>query len=581
MSLTRPRGTSGTQGGILFINLHWYGTVRRLAWPSACSSIPSFLRSVADACELVPEAAEHFSFHQVKPINTHNVSAMHLSILPGERASEAMKIDPGHASQGAPSISAVSNTYVRSDGSGRSVSVLVPVEAILEGQYMDVLVTLDDEAVDIFLQKSYAASKQLVEILTPLHPPPSPQQTKSGKNEPSSPSALAMLVGGGRKSLFSSSVSPSPSFDARKSSSKKWYNPPPTPSTPLPSHSLFSLATIVKIFEPPPLILSPSSSSSSLPSASASASSSTSSSSPSSHRYIGIPSFDNDDNSDSESDSEGIDEEGRSDSIKADKDLTSRVIVSSNSNPLVTSTSILVTDTSTRKSRDKGHIRFSEDDMDIAEMGIASKNTEAGQRQMIRRGSRSRRSGGGDQSSAKKSSGVSSGFYDNDDEHGEDEGENDMPDLTSAVASQQEFKGPTFQKQIIKFQRILTHLVNERTVLAWFRVCLSFITIAIKFMKLGQVYMDHNTKVTSILVLICGGLYVFILPHTWYTGFQRYLRCKEMIDFDMNQLSSYLHKMGFNADIASLASLIGLSFISLCVSGSYIIWMSSGTHSYI
>jgi uncharacterized membrane protein YidH (DUF202 family) len=237
---------------------------------------------------------------------------------------------------------------------------------------------------------------------------------------------------------------------------------------------------------------------------------------------------------------------------------------------------ILVSNTGIRRSRDKGHIRFSEEE--AAEMGIvpAQQQQQQQRQQQQRQQQMQQRSPRGSGHSGAKGSGSAFNY---DDAYGGGD-QVDGPDLTSVVAPQSDFKGQSFQKQIIKFQRILTHLVNERTVLAWFRVCLSFVTIAIKFMKLGQVYMDYNTRVTSTLLLLCGGLYVFILPHTWFTGFQRYRRCKEMIDFDMTQLSGYLHKMGFNADIASLAVLIGISFVSLCVSGTYIIWMSDGSHTY-
>ena len=146
-----------------------------------------------------------------------------------------------------------------------------------------------------------------------------------------------------------------------------------------------------------------------------------------------------------------------------------------------------------------------------------------------------------------------------------------------------EFSGQSFQNQLTKFQRILAHLVNERTLLAWVRTDLAFVTIAFKFMKLGNVYyarapLSYGLGAAEIL-FICGGLYVLVLPVSLFTGYRRFQRCKEMIDFDLPQISHYLRKMAFDIDILSFAILIALSFFGIVFGSILIIWTSSGSNN--
>ena len=146
-----------------------------------------------------------------------------------------------------------------------------------------------------------------------------------------------------------------------------------------------------------------------------------------------------------------------------------------------------------------------------------------------------------------------------------------------------EFSGHSFQNQLTKFQRILAHLVNERTLLAWIRTNLAFVTIAFKFMKLGNVYyarapLSYGIGAAEVL-FICGGLYVLVLPVSLVTGYRRFQRCKEMIDFDLPQISQYLRKMVFDIDILSFALLIAFSFVGIVFGSSLIIWTSTGSNN--
>jgi len=153
----------------------------------------------------------------------------------------------------------------------------------------------------------------------------------------------------------------------------------------------------------------------------------------------------------------------------------------------------------------------------------------------------------------------------------------------SQVEPQYEFRGNSFQNQLTKFQRVLAHLVNERTLLAWIRTDLAFITIAFKFMKLGNVYYDRAPASYGVgaaeLLFICGGLYVLVLPVSLVSGYRRFQRCKEMLDFDLPQISQYLKKMAFDIDILSLALLIVFSFIGIVLGSTLIIWRTVGSNN--
>ncbi len=146
--------------------------------------------------------------------------------------------------------------------------------------------------------------------------------------------------------------------------------------------------------------------------------------------------------------------------------------------------------------------------------------------------------------------------------------------LNNNVPSQSDFQGRSYQSQLLKFQRILAHLVNERTVLAWLRTNLAFVVIALKFMVLAKTYSSVGSTVSMILYSI-GGLYMLLLPLSWYSGFDRFRRCKEMLDYDISEISRYLYKMGFDTDILALFILIVVSFLGVVVGGTIIIWFST------
>jgi len=141
----------------------------------------------------------------------------------------------------------------------------------------------------------------------------------------------------------------------------------------------------------------------------------------------------------------------------------------------------------------------------------------------------------------------------------------------------EEFRGRAYQNQLTKFNRILAHLVNDRTVLAWFRCNLAFVSLSLKYMKLASSY-SHAAYVSFVL-LGSGGVFMVLLPISWWSGYRRYSKCKELLDYDITRISSYLHKMGFDLDTSVFFFIVLLSFITICYSATAIIWSSGASET--
>lgn len=143
------------------------------------------------------------------------------------------------------------------------------------------------------------------------------------------------------------------------------------------------------------------------------------------------------------------------------------------------------------------------------------------------------------------------------------------------IERQREFRGSAFQNQLIKFTRILAHLVNERTFLAWLRTDLALLSLSFKYLKLANKYYLDETNFAALLLFFCGGVMIFAVPITWYSAVKRFQTCRDMLDFDITRITDYLHIMGFDYDNISFGVVILSSFICIVFVSSLIIWTSS------
>lgn len=79
---------------------------------------------------------------------------------------------------------------------------------------------------------------------------------------------------------------------------------------------------------------------------------------------------------------------------------------------------------------------------------------------------------------------------------------------------------PSFEGKVIKYERVLSHLANERTALAWFRAAL---TLAAQGIMLWQ--LDSRP-----LVAVTAFLYLFVVPIIVYLSLRRWLKTKRMLE---------------------------------------------------
>jgi len=86
-------------------------------------------------------------------------------------------------------------------------------------------------------------------------------------------------------------------------------------------------------------------------------------------------------------------------------------------------------------------------------------------------------------------------------------------------------KGNKFQGQYLKYERILAHLANERTFLAWERTALALLSISFSVLRLAMDRNGFEAKVTYFI----GCAVIFAVPVTSAVGFVRYNQTKSIL----------------------------------------------------
>lgn len=99
-------------------------------------------------------------------------------------------------------------------------------------------------------------------------------------------------------------------------------------------------------------------------------------------------------------------------------------------------------------------------------------------------------------------------------------------------------KGSGFQKQLLKFDRLNAHLANERTWLAWIRTAMSLLTLAF---TLQTEAADADKTSWSKVLFITGCLTIGAVEVTYFTGWVRYSKVKDILAVNMEDLTP---KMG-------------------------------------
>ena len=99
------------------------------------------------------------------------------------------------------------------------------------------------------------------------------------------------------------------------------------------------------------------------------------------------------------------------------------------------------------------------------------------------------------------------------------------PKNPSAATSTLSFRG-----ELLKFERINSHLANERTWLAWVRTALSTLSCAFAFLTMS------NSGYLEVFVYVLGTLFCVSVLLVFLTGWLRYTRVKTILGLSFKEM---------------------------------------------
>lgn len=112
-----------------------------------------------------------------------------------------------------------------------------------------------------------------------------------------------------------------------------------------------------------------------------------------------------------------------------------------------------------------------------------------------------------------------------------------------------------FRVQLLKFNRINSHLANERTWLAWARTAMSILSIAFTLYSQAS---DASYKGWKVSWMFFGCLLIIISDINWFLGWSRYARVKEICSIESTEEAEKV----MTHDFLGLTSLKGLTYSS-------------------
>ena len=116
-----------------------------------------------------------------------------------------------------------------------------------------------------------------------------------------------------------------------------------------------------------------------------------------------------------------------------------------------------------------------------------------------------------------------------------------------------------FQEQYVKFERVLSHLANERTWLAWIRVSLTLLTTAFVIWQLYSMISDHKHSHLKKALHWLGIGYALVVPLTTLCGWVRYERTKAILGLSDSALHNYFGSLGVAVQAALLCVIFSLT----------------------
>lgn len=115
------------------------------------------------------------------------------------------------------------------------------------------------------------------------------------------------------------------------------------------------------------------------------------------------------------------------------------------------------------------------------------------------------------------------------------------------------------QGQFVKFERVLSHLANERTWLAWIRAALTLLSSAFTIWKLyGSMSENLHPVIRRSLYWLCLG-YVLVVPATTIVGWLRYERTKHILGLSNISIHGFFGSLGVTIQAALLGIVLALT----------------------
>ena len=124
--------------------------------------------------------------------------------------------------------------------------------------------------------------------------------------------------------------------------------------------------------------------------------------------------------------------------------------------------------------------------------------------------------------------------------------------------------------QYVNLERVLSHLANERTWLAWLRAALTLLTTAFMIWQL-QGSIEHRPLIKGALHWLGIG-FILVIPLTAVVGWIRYERTKHILSLSSVSIHHFFGNLGVNVQAWLLGVVLTLTVGIYITLGNYYIF---------
>ena len=143
-------------------------------------------------------------------------------------------------------------------------------------------------------------------------------------------------------------------------------------------------------------------------------------------------------------------------------------------------------------------------------------------------------------------------------------------DVLGRIATSDLPDDPAFQGQYVKLERVLSHLANERTWLAWLRAALTLLTTAFMIWQL-QGSIENRPLMKQALRWLGNG-FILVIPLTAIVGWIRYERTKHILSLSSVSIHHFFGNLGVNVQAWLLGVVLILTVGIYITLGNYYIF---------